>query len=75
VHDPDFDHVLRPVEFDEARSDKFFVTLTVIDDTFHVTVVFVAAVTELAVTPLNNPTTTNADTVTMRFIQQTLLTC
>ena len=39
MHDPDFDHVLRPVEFDEAISDKFFVALTVSDDTFHVTVV------------------------------------
>ena len=59
VHEPDFDHVLRPVEFDEARSDKFLVTLTVIDDTFQVTVVDVAAVTEPAVTLPNNPTTVN----------------
>jgi hypothetical protein len=72
VHDPDFDHVLRPVEFDEARSDKFFVALTVKDDTFHVTVVFVAAVTELAVTPLNNPVTASTDTAMIRLMQQTL---
>ena len=73
MHEPDFDQVLRPVEFDEAISDKFFVALTVIDDTFHVTVVEVAADTELAVTPPNNPATTNTDTVTIRFMQQTLL--
>ena len=62
MHDPDFDHVLRPVEFDEARSDKFFVTLTVIDDTFHVTVVDVAAATELAVTPPNEAVSANTPT-------------
>ena len=62
MHDPDFDHVLRPVEFDEAISDKFFVALTVSDDTFHVTVVDVAAVTEPAVIPANKPTAVNAPT-------------
>jgi hypothetical protein len=62
THDPDFDHVLRPVEFDEAISDKFFVALSVSDDTFHVTVVDVAAATEPAVTPPNNPATVNTPT-------------
>ena len=59
MHDPDFDQVFLPGEFDEAISDKFVVALTVSDDTFHVTVVDVAAVTELAVTPPNNPATIN----------------
>ena len=62
VHDPLLDQVLRPDEFDEAISDKFFVTPTVKDDTFHVTVVDVSAVTEPAVIPANNPTTVNAPT-------------
>ena len=65
THDPDFDQVFLPGEFDEAISDKFLVTLTVSeakskDDTFHVTVVEVAAVTEPAVTPPNKVTTTSA---------------
>ena len=42
MHDPDFDQVFLPGEFDEAISDNFFVALTVSDDTFHVTVVDVA---------------------------------
>ena len=67
MHDPDFDHVLRPFEFDEAISDKFFVTFTVIDDTFHVTVVFVAAATEPAVTPPNNPATASTATAIIRL--------
>ena len=61
-----------PDEFDEAISDKFFVALTVSDDTFHVTVVDVAAVTELAVTPANNPATASTDTAIIRLMQQTL---
>ena len=73
MHDPLLDQVLLPGEFDEAISDNFFVALTVSDDTFHVTFVEVAAETELAVTPPNNPATTNTDTVTIRFMQQTLL--
>ena len=73
MHDPDFDQVLRPVEFDEAILDKFVVALTVSDDTFHVTVVLVAAVTELALTPANNPATISTDTAMIRLIQQTLL--
>jgi len=63
VHDPDFDHVFTPGEFDEAISDRFFVALTVKDDTFHVTVVDVAAATELAVTPPNKEATVNTPIV------------
>jgi hypothetical protein len=59
VHEPVFDHVLTPVEFDVAIADRLFTWPTVKDDTFQVTVVFVAAATELAVTPPNNPVTTN----------------
>ena len=56
------DQVLRPFEFDEAISDKFVVALTVSEYTFHVTFVEVAADTELAVTPPNNPATVNTPT-------------
>ena len=62
VHEPFFDHVFTPGEFVEARSDSHSFWPAVIDDTFHVTVVFVAADTELAVTPPNNPTTVNTPT-------------
>ena len=55
VHDPDLDQVLRPGEFVEAISDKFFVTPTVIDDTFQNTGAKSAAATDVAVMPLNNP--------------------
>ena len=67
MHDPDFDQVFLPGEFDEAISDKFVVALTVSDDTFHVTVVDVAAVTELAVTPPNNPATASTATAIIRL--------
>ena len=40
---------------------------------FLATVVDFAADTELPVTPANNPATANTDTVTIRFMQQTLL--
>ena len=72
VHDPDFDQVLLPGEFDEAILDKFVVVSTVSDDTFHVTVVLVAAVTELALTPPNNPAAASTDTAMIRLIEQIL---
>ncbi|CAB4601852.1 unannotated protein [freshwater metagenome] len=59
-HEPVFDHVFTPGEFVEARSDSHSFWPAVIDDNFHVTVVFVAAATELAVTPPNKATITNA---------------
>lgn len=59
THDPSFDHVLTTGEFIEVTADRLFVTPTVIDDTFHVTVVFVAAITEPVVTPPSNPATVN----------------
>ena len=72
MHDPDFDQVLRPVEFDEAISDNFFVTPTVSDDTFHVTVVDFAAETGAFTKPTDNINPTTATAMT-RFIQRTLL--
>ena len=72
VHEPVFDQVFTPFEFDEATADRLFICPADSDDTFHVTVVFVAADTEPAVTPPNNPTTTA--TAMIRFIQQTLPT-
>ena len=66
MHDPDFDQVFLPGEFDEAISDNFFVALTVSDDTFHVTVVFVAADTG-AFTPPNNPATASTATAIIRL--------
>ena len=62
VHEPVFDHVFTPFEFVEATADRFFSCPADKDDTFHVTVVFVAAATELAVTPPTNPATTNTTT-------------
>ena len=62
VHEPFFDHVLPPGEFVLATADKFLTWPAVKDDTFHVTVVDVAAVTEPAVTPPNNPATINTTT-------------
>ena len=72
THEPVFDHVFTPFEFDEATADRLFICPADSDDTFHLTVVFVAADTEPAVTPPNNPTTTA--TAMIRFIQQTLPT-
>ena len=72
MHDPDFDQVLRPVEFDEAILDKFVVALTVSDDTFHVTVVGFAGGTEPPVRPPNDPATASTDTAIIRLMQQTL---
>ena len=60
VHEPVFDHVFTPGEFVEATADSSITHPAANDDTFHVTVVFVAAVTELAITPPNNPATINA---------------
>ena len=62
VHEPFFDHVLPPGEFVLATADKFLTWPAVKDVTFHVTVVDVAAVTEPAVTPANNPATINTTT-------------
>jgi len=59
THEPVFDHVLTPGEFVVATFDRLLTWPAVMDDTFHVTVVFVAAATELAVTPPNNPATIN----------------
>ena len=63
VHDPFLDHVLRPGEFDEATADKFFVTPTIIDDTFHVTVVATAADTGPSAKPPNNINPTSSNTL------------
>ena len=62
THEPVFDHVLTPVEFVVAIADRLLTWPAVNDDTLHVTVVDVAAATELAVTPANNPTTINTPT-------------
>ena len=43
-------------------------------DTFDATVVDFAGVTELPVTPTNNPATASTDTTMIRLTQQTLLT-
>ncbi len=74
MHDPDFDQVLLPGEFDEPILDKFVVVSTVSDDTFHVTVVDRAADTGPSIKPTDNNPTTSA-TATIRLIQQTLPTC
>ena len=62
MHEPFFDHVFTPGEFVEATADSSITHPAANDDTFHVTVVFVAAVTEPAVTPANNPATINTVT-------------
>ena len=62
VHEPFFDQVFTPGEFVLATADKFLTWPAVKDVTFHVTVVDVAAVTEPAVTPANNPATINTTT-------------
>jgi len=62
VHEPFFDHVLTPGEFDVAIVDRLFTLPTVKDDTLHVTVVNVAAVTGPEVTAPNKAATTNSTT-------------
>ena len=62
VHEPFFDHVFTPGEFVEATADSSITHPAANDDTFHVTVVFVAAVTELAITPPNKAATANTVT-------------
>ncbi len=67
VHDPSFDHVLTTGEFVEVTADRLFTLPAVKDDTFHVTIVFVAAITEPVVTPPSNPATINAMTRKIAF--------
>lgn len=46
VHEPLFDHVFTPGEFVEATADSFNIRPAVSDETFHVTIGAVAALTE-----------------------------
>ena len=62
VHEPVFDQVFTPVEFVVAIADRLLTWPAVNDDTFHVTVVDVAAATELAVTPPNEAVSANTPT-------------
>ena len=57
MHVPFLDHVLAPREFVETIADKFFDSPADKDETFHVTVVDVAADIELLAAKLAKATT------------------
>ena len=63
VHVPFFDQVFSPGEFEDTTADNFLASPADRDETFHVTCVDGAAVTEpLTVTPTKTPTRSNAPT-------------